>query len=63
MHAFIIHKVTFSGVSSILLIFWLVIVIRLTYLGKCGRFHELQPQPQERAPTDLCVCLCGPTGS
>ena len=55
-------KVTFSGVVSILLMFWLVLVIRFTYLRKCGRFHELEPEPKERDPPDLCVCLCGPTG-
>jgi hypothetical protein len=60
MHLYM--KVTFSRIAPILLMFWLVLVIRLTHLRKCGRFHELQPEPKERDPPDLCVCLCGPTG-
>ena len=40
-------KVTFSGVASIPLIFWLVLVIQLTYFHKCGRFHKLEPEPKE----------------
>jgi len=50
-------KVTFSGVASIPLIFWLVLVIQLTYFHKCGRFHKLEPEPKEWDPPDLCACV------
>jgi hypothetical protein len=55
-------KITFSVVASILPMLWPVLVIRLTYFRKFGRFHELEPEPKVRDPPDLCVCLCGPTG-
>ena len=53
MYAFIIHEryASWSCVHSTHI--WLV--LRLTHLHKCGRFHELEPQPKERDQPDLCV--------